>query len=106
MIESPLAVRNIGQIVTVDGLDAIVIGMSDLARSFAHASDPGHPDVQRAVDAVIAAAAANRPLAAGYNLHDWDQAAALRQKGVRWFTIHARGMLRRANEHLRTLLGT
>lgn len=104
MIESREGVRNIAEIVRVSGLDAVVIGMSDLARAFGHAGDATHRDVTAAVDEVIAAAVASRTVAAGYNLHRWEQAPDLKEKGVRWFNIHVRGLLRKGSDALRGVL--
>jgi 4-hydroxy-2-oxoheptanedioate aldolase len=104
MIESAQAVQNVADIVAVDGLDAVVVGMSDLACSFGHPGQTSHPDVERAVDSVIAAACASKRVVAGYNLHRWEKARALREKGVRWFTVHGRGMLARAAADVLALL--
>ena len=105
MIESGAAVDNLAEIVAVEGLDAIVIGMADLARSLGHAGDAKHADVQRAVDRIIATTRASRRVVAGFNLHQWEEGRALMDKGVRWFTIHARTMLGRGARDLRSLLG-
>jgi 4-hydroxy-2-oxoheptanedioate aldolase len=104
MIESREGVTNIEDIARVEGLDVVVIGMTDLVRAYGHRSDPEHPDVLNAVDTVIAAASRSEHVVAGYNLHRWEQAPALREKGVRWFTIHARGMLRRGRAELDRML--
>ncbi|MGZ8267836.1 MAG: HpcH/HpaI aldolase family protein [Burkholderiales bacterium] len=104
MIESPEGVASIDEIVSVAGLDVVVVGMADLSRALGHAGESSHSDVSRAVDTVIAAARRSRHVAAGYNLHQWEKGRALKDKGVRWFTIHARGMLRRAGEELRASL--
>jgi 4-hydroxy-2-oxoheptanedioate aldolase len=104
MIESREGVRDIEEIVAVPGIDAAVVGLADLARAYGHAGQREHPDVTQAIDRIITAACATRAVAAGYNLHQWEQARALQAKGVRWFTIHARGMLRRAHAELTGLL--
>jgi len=49
-IESPEALADIEAIATVDGVDGVFIGPSDLAASMGHLGNPLHPDVQRAVD--------------------------------------------------------
>jgi hypothetical protein len=43
-------------------------------------------------------------VAAGYNLHQWEEGRAFTDKGVRWFTIHAKTMLARGARDLQSLL--
>lgn len=47
-IETPRAVAAIDAIVTVDGVDAIFVGLSDLAATMGHLGEPMHPEVQDA----------------------------------------------------------
>ena len=105
MIESAAGVENIDGIAAVDGLDVVVIGLADLASSLGHAGHPEHADVQGAVDLVISACRRS-PAVAGFNLHHWENGPALQQKGVRWFTLHARTMLARGSRQVHALLGT
>jgi len=51
--ESRLALENLEAICAVDGVDGVFIGPSDLAASFGHRSDPGHPEVRTAIDGAI-----------------------------------------------------
>lgn len=48
--ESALAMRNLKEIVQVDGVDAVFIGPSDLSASMGHIGNPGHPDVVAAIE--------------------------------------------------------
>ncbi len=48
-VETPEAVRNIEELVTVEGLDGIFIGPMDLSCSMGHFADPGAPEVQEAI---------------------------------------------------------
>ncbi len=105
MIESNTAAQNIAEIVAVDGLDAVVIGLADLATSLGHPGDHKHANVRRVVDAVIAATRKSGRAAAGFNLHHWEEGRAYLDKGVRWLTIHATGMLARGAQQLHALLG-
>jgi 2-keto-3-deoxy-L-rhamnonate aldolase RhmA len=104
MIESRTAVANIAEIVAVEGLDVVVIGLADLVQSLGHTGNAKHADVRRAIDTVIAAASSSGRVAAGYNLHQWEEGRAFADKGVRWFTIHAKAMLSRGTRELKTLL--
>lgn len=54
-IESREAVENIEEIVAVPGIGAIFIGPSDLSISYGVPGQRGHPDVQAALDRVLAA---------------------------------------------------
>jgi len=59
-VESRHALEQIGQIASVDGVDGIFIGPSDLAASLGHPGDPNAPGVIEAVEKAI-----GRVLAAG-----------------------------------------
>lgn len=48
-VETPVAVANIKEIVSVDGVDGIFIGPMDLATSMGHRGDPSHPDVKKLI---------------------------------------------------------
>jgi 4-hydroxy-2-oxoheptanedioate aldolase len=62
-IESATGVERAAEIAAVDGVDALFVGPSDLAASMGHIGDTGHPDVQAAVAATIAAVtAAGKPV--------------------------------------------
>lgn len=45
-IETAAAVDNIEEIASVDGIDALFIGPSDLSASLGHIGNPGHPEVR------------------------------------------------------------
>lgn len=105
MIESPRAIENLHEIAAVEGLDAVVVGLADLARSLGHPGDGQHADVRQAVDRIIGIANRSRGAVAGFNLHRWEEGRDLMAKGVRWFTIHAKTMLARGTADLRERLG-
>jgi 2-keto-3-deoxy-L-rhamnonate aldolase RhmA len=54
------AVRNIGEIVSVEGVDAVLIGPYDLASSYGRPGEVEHPEVRRAIDEIHRACAAAR----------------------------------------------
>ncbi len=58
MIETRAAVDNAAAIAAVDGVDALMIGTSDLAADFGISGNPGHPDILAAYEKVGAAARA------------------------------------------------
>lgn len=49
-IETLAGLKNIKEIVAVDGVDAVFIGPSDLSAAMGHVGNPGHPDVVAAVE--------------------------------------------------------
>ncbi len=54
-VESRKALDSIAEIAAVEGIDGIFIGPSDLAADLGHLGNPGHPEVQAAIEAGIAA---------------------------------------------------
>ena len=55
-IETPEAVRNIDEIMSVPGIDLCYIGPTDLSVTMGYAAEgPGHPEVAKAMDRVLAA---------------------------------------------------
>lgn len=88
-IEHVDAVRNIEEIVRVPGLTTAVIGPNDLSGSLGHMTQVDHPDVQAAIDRVIAAAAGvGLPLGIAIG---GDPASLARwiERGVKWISIGA-----------------
>ncbi len=58
-IESRAAVGAIDEICAVDGVDCVFIGPSDLAAGYGYLGNPLHPEVQEAMQQVIASAKAH-----------------------------------------------
>jgi len=48
--ETTTAMANLQAICAVDGVDGVFIGPADLSSSMGHRGNPGHPDVQAAID--------------------------------------------------------
>lgn len=62
-VETARAMAAITEIATVPGVDGVFIGPSDLAADLGHLGNPGHPDVQSAIERGIAAVrAAGKPV--------------------------------------------
>jgi len=53
-IESATALGSLNAIARTPGVDGVFIGPSDLAASLGHLGEPGHADVQRAIELAIA----------------------------------------------------
>jgi 4-hydroxy-2-oxoheptanedioate aldolase len=105
MIESAAAATNVREIAAVEGIDAVVIGLADLAASLGHPGGNQRPEVRRAVERIIEDIAGAGGAVPGYNFHRWEEERSLIDKGVRWITIHAKTMLARGTRELSALLG-
>jgi 4-hydroxy-2-oxoheptanedioate aldolase len=53
-VESRAGLAEIDAIAAVPGVDGVFLGPSDLSAALGHIGDPGHPDVQKAIEAAIA----------------------------------------------------
>jgi 2-keto-3-deoxy-L-rhamnonate aldolase RhmA len=53
LIEDIAAVRNLDEIVKVDGIDVFFVAPNDLATSMGHIGNMGHPDVQQTIDRAL-----------------------------------------------------
>jgi 2-dehydro-3-deoxyglucarate aldolase len=84
-IESAAAVESAAGIAAVDGVDALFVGPADLAASLGHLGDSRHADVQRAIDRVAAAAAAQGKAAGIFA----GSAAEAREYATRGFSLVA-----------------
>lgn len=85
-IESRAALGQVAGIASVDGVDALFIGPSDLAASLGHLGQPRHADVQMAVDTAFAAIrAAGKP--AGIFALDADDARARLAQGFAFVSV-------------------
>jgi len=52
-IESPQGLDNLDDICAVDGVDGVFIGPVDLSAALGHRGNPGHPEVQAAIERAI-----------------------------------------------------
>jgi 2-keto-3-deoxy-L-rhamnonate aldolase RhmA len=88
-IEHVDAVRNLDEILRVEGLTTLVIGSQDLAASLGHTAEPRHPEVLQAIDTVIERSrAAGMPV--GMALGDAPEIyCQWHAKGVQWFAVGA-----------------
>ncbi|SFP72130.1 4-hydroxy-2-oxoheptanedioate aldolase [Geopseudomonas sagittaria] len=53
-VESLKGLENLDAIAAVDGVDGVFIGPADLSAAMGHRGNPGHPDVQAAIEGAIA----------------------------------------------------
>ncbi|MCX7370867.1 MAG: aldolase/citrate lyase family protein [Alphaproteobacteria bacterium] len=84
MIETPEAVKNAAAIAAVPGVDALMIGTSDLTASMGIAGQIGHPDVQAAYATVAAACHAHGKVLGMGGVYDEKWAKAYVDLGARF----------------------
>jgi 4-hydroxy-2-oxoheptanedioate aldolase len=100
MIEDVEGIRNLDQILTVDGLDIIAIGPNDLAASLGFPGQMQHPDVQRTIDEIIGQArAAGKAVGVGGN-SDADSVRRQIQRGATYLTVGYSAIIGRASRAL------
>src|SRR5580700_10203330 len=52
-VETRAGLDNLDAIASVEGVDGVFIGPSDLSAALGHLGKPGHPEVQRAIENAI-----------------------------------------------------
>lgn len=87
-VESMAGIEAVGEIVRVDGVDAVFIGPADLAASASLLGQPRHADVQALVDQAIRIVR-NAGGVAGVNAFELDDVARYRAAGASFFGISA-----------------
>jgi 2-dehydro-3-deoxyglucarate aldolase/4-hydroxy-2-oxoheptanedioate aldolase len=85
-VETTEAVKNLDEMLEVEGLDGIFIGPVDLASSMGYLGDPSQPEVQEMIalieEKVLASDKFLGTLAA-----TWDKAVACFDKGYQWMVL-------------------
>lgn len=85
-IEHIDAVNNIDEILTVPGLTGIVMGPYDLSGTMGHMAEPDHPEVQQAIQTVLAKARKTN-LWIGTGVADAQTGKEWVERGVNWLTL-------------------
>ncbi len=90
-VETPTAVENLGEILSVDGVDGLFIGPMDLATNMGHLGNPGHERVQATIAKIE-----EKVLGAGKVLAtisgSWEQAQRLYDRGYQMIMLMADGV--------------
>lgn len=84
--ESAKAVENIDAIAAVDGVDGVFVGPADLSADMGYPGQPDHPEVEKAIDHLIARIVAAGKIA-GIITFDQSRYAEYAQKGVRFLGV-------------------
>jgi 2-dehydro-3-deoxyglucarate aldolase len=87
-IESVAALEAVDEIASTPGVDCLFIGPADLAASLGHLGDGKHPDVQAAIDRIVAAAE-RAGIASGIFAMDAASARQYAQSGIKLVSIAA-----------------
>ncbi len=104
LLEEVEALENLDEVLQVDNIDVFFVAPSDLAQTMGHLGNPGHPEVQRAIDDSIARIVASGRVA-GTLVNDENISEYL-AKGVRfvmtswnaWVARGAGAFLSKVNE--------
>jgi 4-hydroxy-2-oxoheptanedioate aldolase len=105
MVETPEAIGRLDRIAAVPGIDAINIGVNDVAHAMGHAGRPEHPAVTKLVDRGIKRILKGGRTAALNVLTDWEtRMPQLLDKGVRWLNVHANAFIARGARQYAELL--
>lgn len=96
LIEDAEAVRNLSEIVTVDGVDVIIVGQYDLSSSMGYPGEIEHPMVRETVEKIISEArAAGKAVAIGpAPLQDPEQLKHFLNMGVRYMDFFTTDVIR------------
>ena len=89
-VETPEAVANLDQILTVEGVDGIFIGPMDLASNMGYLGQPGQPEVQDVIAGIERKVFASGKILATL-AGTWDQAQKLYDKGYQMIMLMADG---------------
>jgi len=92
IVESRAAVENIEKILAVPGLDAVIIGRTDLSKAFGVPGQVAHPRVLEAVDTILAAGKKMKK-AIGVTLTKVESPKPLIERGFQFVGIHAKSLL-------------
>jgi len=92
-IETSEAVAVVEEYTLIDGVDVLFIGPTDLSHSLGHPGNPGHPDVQKAMERVAeVVVASNKTL--GIFSGSPAFAADWHERGARYFTSGFEGFVK------------
>jgi 4-hydroxy-2-oxoheptanedioate aldolase len=92
-IETMEAVKNLGSLVQVEGVDGFIVGPRDLSLSMGFQDGPGHPEVRDMVDALFHAVR-GAGLVVGTTAATGEDARSLVERGATIILASIHGLLR------------
>lgn len=102
LVEDREALEHVSDIVSVEGLDAVFVGTSDLAASMGHVGNPKHPDVAKAVAELCEKAVGASALSLATAVRSLQDVEQFHQQGVRLFCFNTTSLLATALSKLRS----
>jgi 4-hydroxy-2-oxoheptanedioate aldolase len=93
LVESGRGVENVAEIAAVPGVDIVQLGPSDLSLSLGHYGNPQHPEVQAAIDRVIAATTAAGKCTGSGAIRGPEALKKAYDRGIRLVTYGARDLV-------------
>lgn len=93
LVESQKGLENVEQIAAVPGVDVVHIGPSDLSMSMGYYGKPDHPDVQAAIDRIVAATTAAGKAAGSGAIRGSAALHRALDRGIRLVTYSARDVV-------------
>ena len=91
-VEDTEGLRNLDDILAVDGVDVVFLGPTDLSISMGHIQEPNHPEVRSAIDGAFATIVAAGKIAGGVGSPE--ALAEHAAKGVRYLYTHIPTLMR------------
>lgn len=95
MIENREAIRNIDEIMAVDGVDGATIGTTDLSLSLGYPGQPKHPEVLDAVDKIIAGVV-RADKAVGTQMRDGRTAESMKKESFTFLSCSANAWIKKS----------
>jgi len=100
-IETPEAVAAVPDILTVDDVDVVFLGLTDLSQALGVPGQTSHPDVEQAAQAVAGAVTVSR-VALGVLVGNAAAAVAWRERGARYIAVSLEGLIRESSQAFQT----
>lgn len=106
-IETEIGVKNIEELVKVEGVDVFMIGASDLSASMGYPGNPGHKKVQEAISEVLKVTQEACVIVGGAVNADKVKMVELQKKGMRLFFVDSPDFIRKlSTQHVKDIKET
>ena len=103
-IETPQAVAAVPEILAVEDVDVVFLGLTDLSQALGVPGQTGHPEVEHAAQ-TVADAVTSSGTALGVLVGNAAAASAWRNRGARYIAVSLEGLIRESSQTSRTRCG-